>query len=238
MSAITIDDAPFKIAAARRMMYREGVDSQTAGHVTVRVPGKDAFWATPFQYFDETMPAHVFVQSFDGEVLEGDAEHASPALAFHAMTYRRRPDVNAVIHHHGHYTSVIAGARRPIGQYNLVATLFWNDQALSFDNSNQSAVNDELLVDNLGDKSVVLIHNHGCLVVAGSLEAATIKAILLEKAARYDYEAQVVGGTELDIPERLETLKFNLHKYMLPEMWAAHFRRLRRSDPELFALLD
>ena len=227
------EDIRFKIAAARRMLYREGVDSQTAGHVSVRVAGEDAFWATPFEYFDETLPDHVIKVSFDLELLEG-SWFASPALAFHAMTYRRRPDVNSVVHHHGHYTSVIAGTGRPIGQHNLVATLFWQDQALSFDSSDESSVNDEALVAALGDKNVVLIHNHGCLVVGPTLEVATIKAILLEKAARYDFDAQIVGGKESDIPERLESLKFNLEKYMLPEMWAAHFRRLRRSDPELF----
>lgn len=232
-----IGDVRFKIAAARRMLFREGVDSQTAGHVSVRVPGQEAFWATPFQYFDETLPEHVIKVSFSGELIEGDWP-ASPALNFHAMAYRKRPDVNSVVHHHGYYTSVISGTGRPIGQHNLVATLFWNDQALSFDNSNESAVNDTLLIDNLADKNVVLIHNHGCLVVGPSLEVATIKAILVEKAARYDFDAQLVGGTPLEIPERLASLKFNLEKYMLPEMWAAQFRRLRKSDPELFALLD
>jgi ribulose-5-phosphate 4-epimerase/fuculose-1-phosphate aldolase len=81
---------------------------------------------------------------------------------------------------------------------------------------------------------VVLIHNHGCLVVGPTLEIAAIKAILLEKAAKYDYDAQIVGGKELDIPERLAALKENLERYMLPEMWAAQLRRLRRSDPDLF----
>jgi L-fuculose-phosphate aldolase len=231
------DDVRFKIAAARRMLYREGVDSQTAGHVSVRSPGEDAFWATPFEYFDETMPDHVIKVSFELELLEGNW-FASPALAFHAMTYRSRADVNSVVHHHGRFTSVIAGAGRPVGQYNLLATLFWQDQAMSFDTSNESSVNDEALVDALGDRNVVLIHNHGCLVVGPTLEVATVKAILLEKAAQYDYDAQIVGGKESDIPERLESLKFNLEKYMLPEMWAAQFRRLRKSDPELFALLE
>ena len=230
------ENVRFKIAAARRMMYREGVDSQTAGHVSVRAPDEDAFWATPWEYFDETMPDHVIKVSFDLELLEGSWS-ASPALAFHAMTYRKRPDVNGVVHHHGHYTSVIAGTGRPIGQYNLVSTLFWQDQALSFDSSDESSVNDEILVAALADKNVVLIHNHGCLVVGPTLEVATIKAILLEKAARYDFDAQIVGGKESDIPSRIESLKFNLEKYMLPEMWAAHMRRLRRSDPELFEAL-
>ena len=39
----------FKIAAARRILFRAGLDSQVGGHVSVRVPGEDAFWTTPFQ---------------------------------------------------------------------------------------------------------------------------------------------------------------------------------------------
>ena len=49
----------WRIAAARRMLYRAGLDSQIGGHVSLRVPGEDAFWVTPFQYFDETLPEHV-----------------------------------------------------------------------------------------------------------------------------------------------------------------------------------
>ena len=46
----------FKIAATRRMLYREGCDSNVGGHVSARAIGEDAFWATGFEYFDQTRP--------------------------------------------------------------------------------------------------------------------------------------------------------------------------------------
>jgi L-fuculose-phosphate aldolase len=44
-----VEDIRFRIAAARRILHREGLDSQVGGHVSVRVPDEDAFWVTPFQ---------------------------------------------------------------------------------------------------------------------------------------------------------------------------------------------
>jgi L-fuculose-phosphate aldolase len=226
-------DIRFKIAGARRILFREGCDSQTAGHVSARSPGEDAFWATPFQYFDETLPDHVIKVTFDLDLLEGTWT-ASPALAFHASIYRERPDVQSVIHHHGHYTSVFATTGRFIGQYNIASSLFYRDQAISFDDNDGSAVEAKRLAAALGDRShVVLIKNHGCVVVGDSLEEATIKALMVEKAARYHIESEAIGGTELGEPEVLELNK-NFHIYFLPAMWDAHFRRLRRSDPDLF----
>jgi len=56
---VSESDPRFQIAAARRILYREGLDSQVGGHVSVRVPGEEAFLVTPYQYFDETLPEHV-----------------------------------------------------------------------------------------------------------------------------------------------------------------------------------
>ena len=50
------DDPRFRIAAARRMLARADCDSGVAGHVSERVDGEDAFWVSPFGYFDETTP--------------------------------------------------------------------------------------------------------------------------------------------------------------------------------------
>ena len=51
-----LDDVHSQIAIARRMLSRNGLDGGVGGHVCVRVPGEDAFWMTPYQYFDETVP--------------------------------------------------------------------------------------------------------------------------------------------------------------------------------------
>jgi hypothetical protein len=57
---------------------------------------------------------------------------------------------------------------------------------------------------------------------------------MLEQAARYHIEAEAIGGTE--IPEaEVRRGREAYHKYFLPNMWEANLRRLRRSDPDLFA---
>ena len=52
-----VDDIRFRIAAARRILYREGCDSNIGGHVSARADGgEDAFWVTGLEYLDQTTP--------------------------------------------------------------------------------------------------------------------------------------------------------------------------------------
>jgi L-fuculose-phosphate aldolase len=230
-----VDDIRFKIAAARRILARNGCESRVAGHVSARAEGEDAFYVSPFEYFDETLPDRIVKVSMDLDVLEGDWE-ASPAIRFHAGFYRARPDVNSVIHTHSRWVSIFATTRRTIGMYNVVSVLFHEDQALYEDDGSHGPVDPELMCAALGDRRVLLIKNHGAIVVSQSLENATIEACMLEVAAEYHMRAETIGGTEFpDVEARRAREKY--HKYFLPQMWDANFRRLRRSDPDLFAFV-
>ena len=230
------DDPRFKIAAARRILAREGCESAVAGHVSMRAVGEDAFWVTPFEYFDETTPDRVIKVSMDGVLLEGNYE-PSPAVEFHAAFYKARPDVNSVIHTHSHHVMVFATTRRVIGQYNVGSVLFYNEQALYEDDGETPAVDGPVMADRLGaDKSVVLIKNHGAVIVAESLEMCTVMSFMLEKCAQYHIEGEAIGGSEFPEKEVIRG-KEAYHKYFLPNMWEANYRRLRKSDPDLFAYL-
>lgn len=230
-----IDDIRFKIAAARRILAREGCESQVAGHVSARAPGEDAFWVSPFEYFDETLPDRVVKVGMDLRLLEGDWE-PSPAIRFHAGIYRARPDVASVIHTHSHWVSVVATTRRPIGMFNVGSVLFFEDQALYEDDGTRPPVDPERMAEALGGKRVLLIKNHGAVIASQSLENATIEALMLEKAARYHVEAERIGGTEFPEAEARRG-RAAYHKHFLPQMWEANLRRLARSDPDLWACL-
>jgi L-fuculose-phosphate aldolase len=226
----------FKIAAARRILFNEGCDSQAAGHVSARVPGEDAFFVTGFEYFDETVPSGVLKVSQDPEVLRRDpsAKAASPAVAFHGAIYRTRPDVNAIVHHHGRYTAVVSSTGRTIGMYNVLSYMFHDDQALIEDIPGSRVSDDERIPVELADKSVLLMHNHGCIVVGDSLETTAMKAVFTEKAARFHYECVLAGGRELTDPESLAIYKQNAAKFIVQPTWEAQLRRLPKSDPDLF----
>ena len=60
---------------------------------------------------------------------------------------------------------------------------------------------------------------------------------MLEKAAKYHIDAERIGGSEIPLAEVIRGRE-KYYKYFIPNMWQANLRRLRRSDPDLFAYLD
>ncbi|MBP2369403.1 class II aldolase/adducin family protein [Pseudonocardia parietis] len=232
------DDPRFRIAAARRILHREGLDSQVGGHVSLRVPGEDAFWVTPFQYFDETLPEHVSKVGFGLEVLEHGTLEPSPGINFHASIYRARPDVNCVIHTHGFHMSVLTTTGVPFGMYYDYSSLFHEDvEYFKDDPTMVPSEEGELMAKVLGEKRALLMSHHGSLHVGSSLETTSIEAVLLELCSRYQLAAMAVNGTELD-EQTVRSYRHAYLKYGLREqMWEANYRRLRRSDPDLFESL-
>jgi L-fuculose-phosphate aldolase len=223
----------FRIAAGRRMLFREGCDSNVSGHVSARADDGDGFWVTGFEYFDETVPNGIAKLDFDLNVIIG--EHAlSPAVNFHALIYRLRPDVNAIVHLHSHYISVLSSLGVTVGMYNVAAVLFDDEQVTYFDDGHKAHTQ---VAHDLGDKRVALLKNHGAIVASDTIEHAIIEAMTLERCAQYHLECVAAGGTEIERDEVIGG-KAMYRKYFLQQMWQANYRRLRRSDPDLFETLD
>ena len=230
-----LDDPKFRIAAARRMLHREGLDSQIGGHVSLRVPGENAFWVTPYQYFDETLPEHVSKVGFDLTVLEPGTLPASPGINFHASVMMARPDVNCVIHTHARNMSVLTTTGEPFGNYYTYAALFQDDVAYFRDDITLTPDEEgEAIAAALGDKRVALMSHHGSVHAGDTLERTVAEAIVFELCCGYQLAAMAVGGKPLDE----ETARTYRRAYLKNEfrelIWEANLRRIRRSDPDLF----
>ena len=232
------NDPHFQIAAARRILQREGVDSQIGGHVSLRVAGEDAFYVTPFQYFDETLPEHVMKVGFDLKVREPGTLPASPGINFHASVFLARPDVNCVIHTHGRNCGVISTLGRPLEMYHVYASIFLDDMGFFKDDLSMTPDEEgEAIAKCLGSRRAVLMGHHGAINVGPSLEVTAIDAVVLEYCAGVQITAMQIGGAPLDEETarayRNAYTKNTFHQYM----WDANYRRLRSSDPELFDIL-
>lgn len=222
----------FRLAAARRIMYRNGCDSTVAGHLSARADEAAGFVMTPFEYFDETLPASVSTLDWDLNVI-GSVSETSPASSFHSVIYRRREDVGAIAHIHSHWVSVLVSTDQFVGMFNVGATLFHEEQSDYVDDGTLPSVDGQRMADRLGERSVLLMRNHGALVVADTVEHAAVLALMLEQSARYHIECTAIGGREMAEAEA-RRVKGQYHKYFLDQMWTANLRRLRRSDPDLF----
>jgi L-fuculose-phosphate aldolase len=234
MTEAVLDEmgARFRVAAARRILGREGCESGAAGHVSERVIGEDAFWVSAHGYFDEARPEWVTKLDFDLHVLEGTPD-VSRGTAFHATIYASRPDVNAIVHIHSQHLSVFVTTGRTVGMYNELSSLFYEEQALYEDDGILPRVDPVRIAQQLADKRVLLMKNHGAVIASVSLASATVEAIALERAARLDLEARAIGGSELPLGCVIPA-KEAYRSIFVPNTWQANLRRLHRSDPDLF----
>lgn len=228
-----LDDIRTKVALSRRMLARNGCDSNVGGHVSARAPGEDAFWITPLQYFDQTIPEDCVKVGFDMEQRDGTRK-APNAGSFHAAIYQARPDVASVIHLHSPWITIAGTMGKPLGIYSHESSFFFQDQAMYEEDGVRPPVYGPALAEALGSKRVILIKNHGSITASESLERCTVESIALEKAAHYHVEAARVGGKEMGVAETI-IIKKNYIKHFVPLMWEANVERLRRSDPDLFA---
>jgi L-fuculose-phosphate aldolase len=228
-------DIQFRLAAARRILYRQGCDSGIAGHVTVRAEDDPlCYWTTPMSYFDEALPTDAAKMDSELRVLEGEMPTPG-AMAFHPRIYRARRDVNAIVHVHSRHINALVTTGRTVGMYNIASLIFYGRQVICpalGEGPDRGAGNlDEIL----GDKRVMLMPHHGAVVVGTSLEEAVIHAITLEEAAGCHLAAQVAGGAEITDERVIKSLRTSPAINRMT--WESNLRRLQRSDPELFACL-
>ena len=234
-----IDDRRFRVAMARRMLFRHGCDTGIAQHVSERCEGEDAFWVTALEHGDMTTPQSVAKFDFSKMMIEpgGDFEPALEYAPDYIEVYENRPDVTAVVHTHSFWAMVLCTLGETIGMFNTTASLLAGKQVAWADDLFDPQPRGKRIAAALGDCSVLLMRNHGLVVAAGSLEAATVLACVVEEQARLHLEASARGGVEMPPEHIRSTFKAHDRTYV-QHTWAANVRRLRRTDPDLFEHLD
>lgn len=93
-----------ELAACVRGLFHKGLVSSGGGNHSSRMPGSNQVWITPSGYpRSHTKPEDLVKIDLDGNILEGSLR-PSIEVPFHTEIYKRRPDVNAVVHTHSPYT--------------------------------------------------------------------------------------------------------------------------------------
>lgn len=216
------------VALGRRILWQEGCDSNVGGQLTLRAADGRGFWATGFTYFDQGGPADVALLDWSLSVLSG-AFALAPAMGAHREIYRRRPDVSAIVHLHSPHVVAVSSTGVPVGCYDVSAVCFAGEQTIHQDDGVRPHGS---VVDTLGDARVVLMRNHGAMVVSGSLPDAVVEAVTLERCARIHLLATAAGGTEIP-PAEVEAGRRSYRPHYLRHMWEANVARALATDPTL-----
>ena len=159
------------------------------------------------------------VLDLDGNLLEGKlASTSAEIVGMHAVVYKLRPDVGAVIHTHSPMVSTYAMAHQEmpihyegllrLGVSSAIPVAAWGPRG-----SRESITNIEDALRAHPGASAVLLANHG-LLAWGPDQATTARLIIaLEEAAEMMLSAEHLGGSKGLPPGALEQVQERLRAF-------------------------
>lgn len=199
-SARRNDDAEWRlrceVAACSRLLNDLGLLGYS-GHVSARLPDRDAFL---IQSFDQPRsglaPDDLLICDFDGKMLAGPADIRPPSeVALHGEILRARSDVNSVAHfHHDRTTtfSLVEGVTlKPIKNH---AVRWASGIPIHPDPSHVAgATLGRALAETLADHHALIIRAHGEVIVAESVRGVLIDSVHFVENAEAMYHAALLG---------------------------------------------
>ena len=194
------------LAAAHRVAVMHGLNEGIFNHFTLRVPGKPGrYYQIPFGLHWSEVTASCFMEvSFDGELLAGEGEIEQSCYCIHAPMHRDLPEGAAVFHTHMPFASALTRLEDqsilPIGQTEL-GTLIHTGYDDHYDGPAFDPAEGARLAKLIGDKTVLMMANHGVAVVGRDVAEAYDRLYYVERVAQVQLYAMWTGKPLRVLPQ-------------------------------------
>jgi L-fuculose-phosphate aldolase len=226
------DSLATQVAWACRILAAHGYEDLTLGHVSARDSEPDVMWIKRKGVsLAEVSPNDVLRTSINGDIENASDMHLEAVL--HTEVYRARPDVRCVVHGHPLHATAFGAAHADLAFISHDAVLF-KEGIAALDEVPEMIVekNQGVVVAHaLGERSALLMRNHGVVVVGKDVPWAVLTALTLERAVRLQSIARSLGSLRPIAPERARQMVADKYQdRFVAEYWGAWTRRLERLD--------
>jgi ribulose-5-phosphate 4-epimerase/fuculose-1-phosphate aldolase len=190
--------ARIDLAACHRLAARFGLSEGIDNHMTMLVPGyRDRFYLAPFGLHWSELKAGDFMEvDFAGQRVAGDGPIEDTALCIHLPVHRLAPRATCVLHTHMPHATALGMLEDPRLEMAVQSALGFHDDIAYDTEYNGLALGvgeGERMAGVLGDKSVLMLCNHGVLVIGATLAEAFERLYFLERAAQAQILALSTG---------------------------------------------
>ncbi|MFT8473488.1 class II aldolase/adducin family protein [Acetobacter persici] len=194
-----------RLAATFRLFARYGFDQGLAGHVTARDPEfPDRYWINPLGvHFSQITTSNLQLVDHEGNILIGNRPINTAGFTIHSALHKVRPDVIAAAHTHSTYGKAFSALGAPLLPLTQDSCAFYENHTI-FDPFSGVVLEDsegERLAETLGNKSALILQNHGLLTVGHSVETAAWRFISMDNAAHAQLIAQAAGPLKPIAPD-------------------------------------
>lgn len=180
------------------MIDNKGFSPGTSGNLSVRFEDKIIITSSgssngSLSYDD------LVLMDFEGNCVESDSKSVpSSEKMLHVGFYKKRPDINAIVHVHPTFLSSFAAARKSLEEAVMAENVYYFGKIPLADYALPSSMQ---LVENTSkyfDKyNAVLMANHGFIVGDVNLKEAYLKLELAESYAQVVLNTKLLGGAVL-----------------------------------------
>ena len=189
-----------EIIEVGKKVVERGLAVGSGGNLSFRVPGTDIFFITGTGRLLDQLDLSSFAQvDLNGEVLEG----IKPSSEFrvHLECYKIRPDIDVCIHLHPQ-ASVLTAALNLLIKFLTIDHVYYVRKVVRIPWIRSGT---QEIADATGaavkDSNIVILENHGCVVLAPSVQLAYARVLNLEEASELTLRCHDLGLVPTEVPQ-------------------------------------
>ena len=228
-----------ELAACYRIFDMLGWGESIYNHISVKVPDEeDAFLINPFGLlYSEVCASNLVKIDIDGNTLDGSTYPVNKAgFTQHAYFHRHLERAHAICHTHTTASMAVCsleGGLQPTNFYacNFIGKLAYHD----FEGVTVRGEEGERLLANLGDKHILMLRNHGPVVMGRTLQEMFLQHWALQRACEIQVATMSMGQPIMVPDEVVAVHQRDLGQVQLPggpgaPDFAAFIRKIDKVD--------
>ncbi len=193
-------------------LVERGLTSGTSGNVSLRT--KEGMLITPTGVSPDKLNAEQIVHMrLDGRIFENQLVPSSE-WRMHADIYANKPELNAIVHCHSNYATILACAHHsiPSQHYMVAACKSYEIPLAPYATFGSQALSDATLCA-LSSSLACLLANHGQVATGVDLEQALTLAALVEEQAHWYWGTLAIGAVKLLNKEQMDEVMTEFETY-------------------------
>ncbi len=190
-------EARVKLAAAYRIFDHLGWSELIYNHLSLRVPGQDGhFLVNPFGlHYSEVTASNLVKVDVNGSIVGHSDWPINPAgFTFHGAIHATLPDAHGVMHVHTTATAAVCCLEDGLSFTNFYSAQLWGKVAYhDFEGITVRADEGARILASAGGKPVLLLRNHGPVVIGQTVAQAFAYLWVLQRACEVQLASQGKG---------------------------------------------
>ncbi|HOM65950.1 MAG TPA: class II aldolase/adducin family protein [Ignavibacteriales bacterium] len=197
----------YKIIEIGKKFYDKGFVSAYDGNISLRNDNSSFYITRTAKCKGELDLNDIVVIDYDGNLISGE-HRPSTEYKIHSIYYQNRQDINAVIHAHPVYSSVLAVINIDRIEVQIFPEVYLNIGEVGICEYQTPSTKElaQSLLKHI-DKNVVILQNHGIVVAGRNIEEAYFRLEKFEHFAKIYTEVLKFGNINKLSEQQLEHLK-------------------------------